>query len=281
MTLRSISLISSWPVFTRVRGKPVMNEFLNFSRIEINRPLSLPITSVSTSLRSISFSTVLSQTLTTFVLQISRLVRVICTSKPRLKISRPILISYFKYLSGRTWKVISNVKPLIHTVDKIWDVLLTHVFPIPGITTTSVVLLPENFEAADSLINEHSAPESKQNGNDSPRWVNFPVEASTTQESTRRSLLWPLFFSSRNGQLGAIWPSARHLKQNTLDDVAGRLHFRRLVSFCFSVRIFLRQTADSWRQVFVRRVREIAVVVNWSVFGSVLHGKDYLPIFVN
>ena len=37
---------------------------------------------VSTSLRSISFSTVLSQTLTTFVLQISRLVRVICTSKP-------------------------------------------------------------------------------------------------------------------------------------------------------------------------------------------------------
>ena len=37
----------------------------------------------------------------------------------------------------------------------------------------------------------------------------------------------------------------------------------------------------SWRQVFVRRVREIAVIVNWSVFGSVIRGKDCLPIFVN
>ena len=45
---------------------------------------------------------------------------------------------------------------------------LTQVFPIPRITTISVVLLPENFEAIDSLINEHSAPESKQNRNDSP-----------------------------------------------------------------------------------------------------------------
>jgi hypothetical protein len=32
--------------------------------------------------------------------------------------------------------------------------------------------LPENFEAIDSLISERSAPESKQNENDSPRWLN-------------------------------------------------------------------------------------------------------------
>ena len=46
-------------------------------------------------------------------------------------------------------------------MDKIWDVHLIQVFPISRITAISVTFLPENFEATDSLINEHSAPVSK------------------------------------------------------------------------------------------------------------------------
>ena len=94
--LGSINRISNWPVFTRIRGKPVMNEFLNLSRMKINRPLSSPSTSVSTSLRSIAGSARLLQTLTVFYLQISRLLHVMCTSKPWLKILHPIMISCFK-----------------------------------------------------------------------------------------------------------------------------------------------------------------------------------------
>jgi hypothetical protein len=51
----------------------------------------------------------------------------------------------------------------MRTTDETCDVQLIRLFPIPRITTTSVVLLPENFEAMDSLISELSAPESKQN----------------------------------------------------------------------------------------------------------------------
>ena len=35
------------------------------------------------------------------------------------------------------------------------------IFPTPRITNMSVILLPENLEATDSLISEHSAPESE------------------------------------------------------------------------------------------------------------------------
>ena len=40
-------------------------------------------------------------------------------------------------------------------------VCLTQVFPTPRITNMSVIPLPENLEAADSLISERSAPESE------------------------------------------------------------------------------------------------------------------------
>ena len=54
-------------------------------------------------------------------------------------------------------------------MDKMGGVRLLKVFPTSRITTMSVVLLPENFVATDSLIIVHSAPESEQNGNDSTR----------------------------------------------------------------------------------------------------------------
>ena len=61
-------------------------------------------------------------------------------------------------------------------MDKIWDVLLIQVFPIPRITTISVVLLPENFEATDSLISEHSAPETQGMGTTHPDDLIYQLE---------------------------------------------------------------------------------------------------------
>lgn len=52
-------------------------------------------------------------------------------------------------------------QPLIHTTEKIWDIHLIQVFPIARITTIISVVFPENFKATNSLIREHSAPESK------------------------------------------------------------------------------------------------------------------------
>ena len=46
-------------------------------------------------------------------------------------------------------------------MDKICDVHLIEVSPIHRIITMSVILLPENFKATNSLVSEHSAPESK------------------------------------------------------------------------------------------------------------------------
>ena len=46
-------------------------------------------------------------------------------------------------------------------MDKMGGVRLIQVFPTPHITTMSVVLLPEDLEATDSLISEHSPPESE------------------------------------------------------------------------------------------------------------------------
>ena len=120
--LGSINRISDWPVFTRVRRKPVKNESLNFSRREINRLLSLPCTSVSTSLILISFSAVLLQTLITFVLHIAKLFCVILRQNLDLKFhdqSRYHILNNYQH--GHE-KFISNVKSLIHTMDRIWDI---------------------------------------------------------------------------------------------------------------------------------------------------------------
>ena len=119
MMLGSINRISDWPVFTRVRRKPVKNESLNFSRREINRLLSLPCTSVSTSLILISFSAVLLQTLITFVLHIAKLFCVILRQNLDLKFhdqSRYHILNNYQH--GHE-KFISNVKSLIHTMDRI------------------------------------------------------------------------------------------------------------------------------------------------------------------
>ena len=38
---------------------------------------------------------------------------------------------------------------------------MIQIFPIPRITTISVVPLPENLKTTDSLIRKHSAPKSE------------------------------------------------------------------------------------------------------------------------
>lgn len=105
--------------------------------------------------------------------------------------------------------------PPIATIDKICSVQLTLTFPIPLNIIKLYSLVPVNREATLSLINEHSAPESKQNENDSPRWTKSPDGAATAQKSIRRSLLPPLLSLVDDVHLDAICPTTPHLKHVT------------------------------------------------------------------
>lgn len=55
--------------------------------------------------------------------------------------------------------------------------------------TILLILLPLNLSASLSLTKEHSAPESKQNGTDSPvELLTIPDGGATVQMSTRFSV---------------------------------------------------------------------------------------------
>jgi len=89
---------------------------------------------------------------------------------------------------------------------------------MPFNLTMLLILLPLNLSAALSLIKEDSAPESKQNGTDSPvELLIVPDGGATVQMSTRFSITRSFPLDSPFGQADAKCPSSSHLKHLTVD----------------------------------------------------------------
>jgi len=89
---------------------------------------------------------------------------------------------------------------------------------MPFNLTMLLILLPLNLSAALSLTKEHSAPESKQNGTDSPvELLNIPDGGATVQMSTHFSITRSFPLDRPFGQADAKCSSSSHFKYLTVD----------------------------------------------------------------